>query len=101
LEELKSSQRSHLKGLAHGLKPTAQMGKNGLTEAVVQTISRALDDHELIKVKFLSHKEEREELSRLLAERTGSELVTVIGNIAILYRQAPEPGKRQITLPPD
>ena len=98
--ELKSIQRSHLKGLAHDLKPTAQMGKNGLTEAVVQTISRALDDHELIKVKFISHKEEREELSRTLAERTGSELVALIGNIAILYRQASEPGKRQITLPP-
>jgi len=101
LDDLKSNQRSHLKGLAHGLKPAVQMGKNGLTEAVVQTISRALDDHELMKVKFLSHKEEREELSRTLAERTGSELVAVIGNIVILYRQASEPGKGQITLPPD
>ena len=100
MDDLKSSQRSHLKGLAHDLKPAVQMGKNGLTEAVVQTISRALDDHELMKVKFLSHKEGREELSRTLAERTGSELVAVIGNIAILYRQASEPGKRQITLPP-
>ena len=90
-----------MKGLAHGLKPAVQMGKNGLTEAVVQTIGRALDDHELIKLKFLSHKEEREELSRLLAERTGSELVAVIGNIVILYKQAPKPEKRQITLPPD
>jgi len=101
LDDLKSNQKNHLKGLAHGLKPAVQMGKNGLTEAVVQTISRALDDHELMKVKFLSHKEEREELSRLLAERTGSELVAVIGNIAILYRQASEPVKRQITLPGD
>jgi RNA-binding protein len=101
LGELKSSQRSHLKGLAHGLKPAVQIGKNGLTEAAVQTIGRALDDHELIKIKFLSHKDEREELSDTLAEKTGSELVAVIGNIAILYRQASEPGKRQITLPPD
>ena len=101
MDDLKSNQKNHLKGLAHGLKPAVQMGKNGLTEAVVQTISRALDDHELMKVKFLSHKEEREELSRLLAERTGSELVAVIGNIAILYRQASEPVKRQITLPGD
>ena len=99
--ELKSIQRSHLKGLAHGLKPTVQIGKNGLTEAAVQTIGRALDDHELIKIKFLSHKDEREELSGTLAEKTGLELVALIGNIAILYRQASEPEKRTITLPPD
>jgi RNA-binding protein len=101
LPDLKPSQRSHLKGLSHGLKPVVQIGKNDLTEAVVQTIGRALDDHELIKVKFLSHKEERGELPRILTGRTGSELVAVIGNIAILYRMAPEPGKRQITLPED
>lgn len=64
--ELKSIQRSHLKGLAHGLKPTVRIGKNGLTEAAVRTIGRALDDHELIKIKFLSHKDEREELSDTL-----------------------------------
>jgi len=101
LGELKSIQRSHLKGLAHGLKPTVQIGKNGLTEAAVQTIDRALDDHELIKVKFLSHKDERKKLSGTLAEKTGSELVALIGNVAILYRQASEPEKRTITLPPD
>ena len=92
-------ERSRLKGLAHGLKPVAQVGKYGLTEAVVRDVGRALDDHELIKVRFIAHKEERRQLSEALAGATGSELVDLIGNTAILYRQASEPEKRRIGLP--
>jgi RNA-binding protein len=99
LPQLNSKQRSHLKGLAHRLKPAVQVGKHGLTEAIIQTIARALDDHELIKVRFLKHEDEGEELSKALAERTASQLVAVIGNVAILYRQASEPDEMKITLP--
>ena len=68
MPKLSSSQRSHLKGLAHSLKTMVQLGKNGMTEATVQTVCRALDDHELIKVRFLSHVNELEEVSGMLAD---------------------------------
>ena len=86
---------SNLKAKAHSLDPTAHIGKNGLTNEAVAHIDRALDDHELIKVKFQAMKDEKERLAASLAERTGAELVEIIGNIAVLYRRnEAESGRR-------
>jgi RNA-binding protein len=96
---LKSSDRRHLRGLAHHLKPVVQVGKQGLIENLIATVSQALDAHELIKVKFVDLKQQREELSREIATRTRSELAGLVGNIAILYRQHSDAAKRKIRLP--
>jgi len=96
---LKGSQRKYLRGLAHGLKPVIQVGKNGLAENLFESVNAALKAHELIKVKFVGLKEEKISLSRDIAGHCQSELVGVIGNIAILYRQHPEADKRKIALP--
>ena len=96
---LKGSDRKHLRGLAHHQKPVVQVGKQGLIENLITSVSQALDAHELIKVKFVDHKQEREELSRELANRTESELAGRVGNIAILYRRHSDPQKRKIRLP--
>ena len=50
--QLSEKQRRHLKGLAHPLKPVILMGNAGLSEAVVAETIRALNDHELIKVRL-------------------------------------------------
>ena len=96
---LKGSDRKHLRGLAHHLKPVVQVGKQGLIENLITTVSQALDAHELIKVKFVDHKREREDLSREIAKRTESELAGLVGNIAILYRRHSDPEKRKVRLP--
>ncbi len=96
---LKGSDRKHLRGLAHHLKPVVQVGKQGVIENLITSVSQALDAHELIKVKFVDHKQEREELSREIANRTESELAGLVGNIAILYRQHSDAEKRKIRLP--
>lgn len=98
MKELTGTQRRQLKGIAHQLKPLVQVGKSGVTESLIGAVDRALADHELIKVRFREYKESRRELSESLAERTGSELVDVIGNVVILYRRSPDPSKRKITL---
>jgi RNA-binding protein len=95
---LKGSDRRHLRGLAHSLKPVVQVGKQGLIENLITTVSQALDAHELIKVKFVDFKQQREELAREIATRTQSELAGLIGNIAILYRQHTDAEKRKIRL---
>jgi RNA-binding protein len=95
---LTTAQRQELRSLAHHLKPTTQIGKLGLSEQVIASADHELDAHELIKVKFMDFKEERRELSAELAAATGSELIGVIGNIAILYRRHPDPEKRKIRL---
>ena len=96
---LKPGDRKYLKGLAHHLKPVVHVGKQGLIANLITTLNKALDAHELIKVKFVDLKEQRRELSLEIATRTNSELAGLVGNIAILYRQHPDREKRKIRLP--
>lgn len=96
---LRGSDRKYLRGLAHHLKPVVQVGKQGLIDNLITTVSQALDAHELIKVKFVDLKQQREELSCEIATRTESELAGLIGNVAILYRQHSNAEKRKIRLP--
>jgi RNA-binding protein len=88
---LSEKQRRHLKGLAHPLKPVILMGNAGLTEPVIAETQRALNDHELIKVRLPGlDREDRDAALALLAERTGSTMVTRIGHVAVLYKPHPE-----------
>ncbi|MEO8308875.1 MAG: YhbY family RNA-binding protein [Pseudomonadota bacterium] len=86
--QLTEKQRRHLKGLAHPLRPVILMGQAGLTDAVVAETTRALADHELIKVRLPGmERPARDATLKSLAERTGSVLVTRIGHVAVLYRR--------------
>lgn len=96
---LNASQRKHLRGVAHGLRPVIQVGRKGLTQGIFDVMDRALDDHELIKVRFLEHKYQKIELCEELAKRTGSEWVGLIGHVGTFYRQQKDPGKRRIEVP--
>lgn len=89
--QLSEKQRRHLKGLAHPLKPVILMGNAGLTEAVIAETVRALNDHELIKVRLPGQdREDRDAALALLAARTDSTMVTRIGHVAVLYRAHPK-----------
>ena len=94
---LTGRQRRRLIAAAHSLKPLVQVGKAGVTEGLIGALDAALSDHELVKVRFTGHKEERTELSSAMAERTRSHLVGIIGNTAVLYRESPDPAKRRIS----
>ena len=99
MEQLKGSQRKYLRSQAHHLKPLVIIGRNGINEQVIGSVDLALKDHELIKVKFGEFKEAKKEMSAEIAQVTKGELVGIIGNIAIFYRQHPEPEKRKIKIP--
>ena len=96
MEQLKGSQRKYLRAQAHHLKPFVLIGRNGINKQVIGSVDLALKDHELIKIKFGEFKEAKKEISAEIAQFTKSEVVEIIGNIAILYRQHPEPEKRKI-----
>jgi RNA-binding protein len=84
---LSSKQKKQLKGLAHALKPTVYIGKNGLDESVYAAVRRELNAHELIKVKLLeSVARPKAEVGKLLAEQTSAELVTIVGKTLVLYK---------------
>lgn len=95
---LTSKQRAQLSSLANELNPVVFLGKAGAAEGVYEALDKALTDHELIKLRFVDFKGERKELAEQLAEKTGADLVRVIGHVAIMYRQSPDPEKRAIKL---
>ncbi|PKN51804.1 MAG: ribosome assembly RNA-binding protein YhbY [Deltaproteobacteria bacterium HGW-Deltaproteobacteria-13] len=99
MDKLKGSQRKYLRAQAHHLKPLVIIGAKGVTEQLIGSVDLALKDHELIKVKFGEFKEAKKEISEDIAKATKSEMIGIIGNIAILYRQQPAPEKRKITIP--
>jgi RNA-binding protein len=88
---LSERQLRHLRGLAHALRAVIRLGNAGLTEAVARETARALDDHELIKVRAPGgDRTARDALFAALAAQTGSVLVHRIGNVAVLYRANPQ-----------
>jgi RNA-binding protein len=93
-----SKQRKKLRGLAHDLKPVVIIGQKGLTEELVSATLSALNTHELIKIKFNGCKDSKKEVSEEIAEKCGAAVAGVIGNIAILFRQNPDPEKAKIVL---
>jgi len=90
--------RKQLTRLGHDLNPVVYIGKNGLTDEVLVAVEKALEDHELIKIRFVEWKKSKSDISAKIAAHTGANLVRVLGNIALLYRQNPDPDKRRIDI---
>ncbi len=94
---LTGKQRRLLRGLGHALQPVVQLGKGGLSPALVEAVDRALADHELIKVKLLDTFElDRHDAATQLAGKTRSEVAQVLGKTILLYR--PDPDEPRIEL---
>lgn len=85
---LTSAQKKQFRSIGHHLSPVVQVSENGLSDGAVAEVKRALNDHELIKVKFMSpERDERQSQIDALVEQTRAELVQTIGKIALLFRR--------------
>ncbi|NLE01677.1 MAG: ribosome assembly RNA-binding protein YhbY [Fibrobacter sp.] len=94
---LTTKQRQYLKGLGHSLKPVIQVGKEGLTDRVIASISKALLDHELIKINILETALlERNEAAEEISTELKAEIVQILGRKVLLYRKNPEKAKIQL-----
>ena len=86
--ELSERQRKYLRGLGHALNPVLLVGKEGMSASVIAEAKRALNDHELIKVKFRgAEREARDTGLADLATATDSLLVQKIGHTALYYKR--------------
>ena len=95
-----SKQRAYLKGLAMNMTPILQIGKSSLTPEVTQSAAEALEARELIKIHILKNcADDGKALAAMLAERTHSQVVQVIGKMSVLYKPAKEEKDRTIVLP--
>lgn len=96
---LTDSQRRHLRGLAHHLKPVVLMGQAGLKDTVLAEIDGALTHHELVKVKVAAEdRDDRAGVIAAIVAGTGADLVQTIGHMAVLFRRNPK--KPRVALPP-
>ena len=94
-----SKQRAYLKGLAMKIDPILQLGKSGVTPEITASVEEALAARELIKINVLQNcLFDIREMADMLAERTNSIVVQVIGRKSVLYRQG-KGDKKKIELP--
>jgi RNA-binding protein len=86
---LTEKQKKHLRRLAHPMSPIVMLGNAGLTDAVVAELTRALADHELVKVSArVGERDARNLALATLADRTTSELVQRVGHVGVFYRRS-------------
>ena len=97
---LTSKQRAFLRGMANGMDAIFQVGKNGVTPELRDTVFNALEARELIKIHVLKNcMDDPKSIAAVLGERTRSQVVQVIGRMIVLYRPAKEEKNRKIVLP--
>lgn len=94
-----SKQRAYLKGLAMTMEPILQVGKSSLTPQNTASVEEALNARELIKISVLQNcMDDPKEIAEILAERTKSQVVQVIGKKIVLYKEGKD-NKKKIVLP--
>lgn len=94
-----SKQRAYLMSLAHSLTPIFQIGKSSITPELTQAVAEALEARELIKISVLQNcLDDPRDMANMLAGRTQSEVVQVIGKKIVLYKEG-KGKKKKIILP--
>lgn len=92
---LSPEQRREYRAIAHTLKPVIIVGDKGLSEGLQEELERALNDHELIKIKVASQdRDTRQEAVTALCAASGAELVQSIGKVAVILRRAKKPNPK-------
>lgn len=94
-----TKQRAYLKSLAMKMDSIFQIGKGSMSPSLTSAISEALEARELIKISVLQNcADDPKELAQMVAERTRSEVVQVIGKKIVLYKEGKD-DKKKIQLP--
>jgi RNA-binding protein len=83
---LSNPEKRALKARAQRLDAVVKLGHAGISAAFLKSMEEALATHELVKMKFSDFKEEKKSLAPQIADRTQSELVTLVGNVAVFFR---------------
>ena len=82
--------------MAQRMEASVKVGKQGLSEPFIKSLDEELSRHELVKVKFVEFKEQKNELAPQLAQRTNSRLVMQVGNVVVLFRRNAEEAKQKV-----
>ncbi|NJD01188.1 MAG: ribosome assembly RNA-binding protein YhbY [Ruminiclostridium sp.] len=86
---LTGKQRSYLRSLANGIEPIFQVGKGGIGENMIKQFNDALEARELVKAAVLKNSmSDAREISEEISSLTSSDVVQVIGNKFVLYKES-------------
>ena len=95
---LTGKQKRFLRSKAHHLNPIFQVGKGGVNDNLIKQIGEALEARELLKVSVLQNcEEDRNDVASMLSKGATAELVQIIGNTIVLYKESRE--NKQLQLP--
>ncbi|KGP73127.1 ribosome assembly RNA-binding protein YhbY [Pontibacillus yanchengensis] len=95
---LTGKQKRFLRSKAHHLSPIFQVGKTGVTDNMITQIDEALEKRELIKISILQNNfENKNEVAQELADGAQAQIVQIIGNTIILYKESSN--NKEIQLP--
>ncbi|NLM96848.1 MAG: ribosome assembly RNA-binding protein YhbY [Halanaerobiaceae bacterium] len=85
---LNGKRRGYLRGQANKLNPIVQIGKEGISQGLVEQTLKALEDHELVKGRVLNNSSvDAREAANELAEKCEAEVIQVIGNVFVLFKR--------------
>lgn len=92
---LSAAEKKQFRAIAHNLNPIIIIGDKGLSEGLYEELERALNDHELIKVKIaIGDRDDRTAITQELLAKTNAQLVQSIGKIAVILRRAAKPNPK-------
>jgi len=95
---LTGKQKSFLRARANEMQPIIQVGKSLVTETVIDTVAKALEARELIKISVLQNcLAEPKEVAEVIVDQADAQIVQVIGRVIILYKRSSKPANRTIT----
>jgi RNA-binding protein len=93
--KLSNDDKKHLRRLGHNLNPVVTVASNGLSENVLAEIDRALNDHELIKVKLaVGDSSAKRQVTDAICEQLSAQVVQSIGHVVLLLKKAEKPNPR-------
>ncbi len=93
---LATDTKKHFRTIGHNLNPIVTIAGNGLSEGVLAELDRALEDHELIKIKLaIADREERAQTIADICSQCAAEVVQTIGKVALIFRAAKKPNLKK------
>ncbi|ARN73009.1 YhbY family RNA-binding protein [Oceanicoccus sagamiensis] len=93
--ELSNARKKELRTIAHNLNPIIMIAEKGVTEAIEKELERALEDHELIKIKInINDPAMRKTIANELCAKHKATLVQSIGKVAVICRKAKKPNPK-------
>ena len=92
---LSPANKKHMRTIGHSLNPIVTVATKGLTDSVIAEIDRALNDHELIKVKLsVGDRDLKKQAIIDICEKVNGEAIQIIGHILLIYRKADKPNPK-------